>query len=59
LDLAIVLDAFRRKAVGGAMEAHLRTELVLQALQRTIGTTDAAQCDPWYSDQRANTTRHD
>ena len=33
LFLAIVLDVFSRKVVGWAMEAHLRTELVLQALQ--------------------------
>ena len=33
LYLAIVLDAFSRRIVGWAMEDHLRTELVLQALQ--------------------------
>ena len=33
LYLAIVLDVFSRRIVGWAMEAHLRTELVLQALQ--------------------------
>jgi transposase InsO family protein len=43
---AIVLDVFGRKVVGWAMEAHLRTELVLQALQMAIGTTDAGECDP-------------
>src|SRR5688572_14175968 len=32
--LAIVLDVFSRRIVGWAMEAHLRTELVLEALQR-------------------------
>ena len=32
LYLAIVLDAFSRRVVGWAMEAHLRTELVLMAL---------------------------
>jgi putative transposase len=36
LYLAIVLDVFSRKVVGWAMEAHLRTELVLQALQMAI-----------------------
>jgi putative transposase len=33
LYLAIVLDAFSRRIVGWAMEEHLRTELVLQALE--------------------------
>ena len=32
LYLAIVLDAFSRRVVGWALEAHLRTELVLMAL---------------------------
>lgn len=31
LYLAVVLDAFSRPIVGGAMETHLRTELVLEA----------------------------
>lgn len=33
LYLAVVLDAFSRRVVGWAMENHLRTELVLQALE--------------------------
>jgi putative transposase len=33
LYLAIVLDAYSRRIVGWAMEEHLRTELVLQALE--------------------------
>jgi transposase InsO family protein len=33
LYLAIVLDVFSRRVVGWAMETHLRTELVLQALE--------------------------
>jgi putative transposase len=37
LYLAIVLDAWSRRVVGWAMETHLRTELVLQALQMAIG----------------------
>src|SRR5216684_8074552 len=32
LYLAVVLDTFSRRIVGWAMETHLRTELVLQAL---------------------------
>jgi len=36
LYLAVVLDAFSRKLVGWAMETHLRTELVLQALNLAL-----------------------
>jgi putative transposase len=32
LYLAVVIDAFSRKVIGWAMETHLRTELVLAAL---------------------------
>ena len=35
--LAIVLDVFSRKVVGWAMAHHLRTELVLDALNMAIG----------------------
>jgi putative transposase len=34
--LAIVLDVFSRKVVGWAIESHLRTELVLQAMNTAI-----------------------
>ena len=37
LYLAIVLDVFSRKVVGWAMANHLRTELVLEALNMAIG----------------------
>lgn len=37
LYLAMVLDVFSRKVVGWAMATHLRTELVLEALQMAIG----------------------
>jgi putative transposase len=33
LFLAVVLDAFSRRVVGWAMAPHLRTELVLDALE--------------------------
>jgi putative transposase len=33
LYLAVVIDAFSRRVVGWAMQNHLRSELVLQALQ--------------------------
>jgi putative transposase len=37
LYLAVVLDACSRRVVGGAMETHLRTELVLEALNMALG----------------------
>ena len=37
LYLAVVLDAFSRKIVGWAMAEHLRTELVLSALNMALG----------------------
>ena len=37
LYLAVVLDAFSRRVVGWAMENHLRSELVLQALEMAYG----------------------
>jgi len=36
LDLAVVLDVFSRRVVGWAMADHLRTELVLDALEMAI-----------------------
>jgi len=37
LFLAVVLDAFSRRVVGWAMATHLRTELVLDALNMALG----------------------
>jgi len=37
LFLAVVLDAWSRRVVGWAMETHLRTELVTQALNMAVG----------------------
>ena len=37
LYLAVVLDAFSRRIVGWAMATHLRTELVLEALNLALG----------------------
>lgn len=37
LYLAVVLDAFSRRIVGGAMANHLRTERVLEALNMALG----------------------
>jgi len=36
LFLAVVLDVFSRRVVGSAMDTHLRTELVLDALDMTV-----------------------
>src|SRR5437899_6424058 len=36
LYLAVVLDAWSRRVIGWAMEAHLRTELVLAALDMAV-----------------------
>ena len=38
LYLAVVLDAFSRRVVGWAMAGHLRTELVLEALEMALGS---------------------
>ena len=37
LFLTVVLDAWSRKVVGWAMARHLKTELVLQALNMPLG----------------------
>jgi putative transposase len=37
LYLAVVVDAFSRRVVGWAMALHLRTELVLAALEMALG----------------------
>ena len=34
--LAVVVDAFSRRVVGGSMATHLRTELVLEALNMAL-----------------------
>ncbi len=36
LSRAVVVDAWSRRVIGGAMEAHLRTELVLAALDMAV-----------------------
>ena len=37
LSLAVVLDAWNRKAIGWSMANHLRAELVLDALEMAVG----------------------
>ena len=48
---AVVLDAFSRKIVGWAMETHLRTELVLAALNMALGQRRPAEVIHHHSDQ--------
>jgi putative transposase len=42
LDLAVILDAFSRRVVGWSMANHLRTELVLDALDMAISQRQPA-----------------
>ena len=42
LYLAVVLDVFSRKVVGWSMAGHLRTELVLSALEMAVAQRDAS-----------------
>ena len=46
LYLAVVLDAFSRRIVGWAMATHLRTELVLEALNMALAQRRPAGGDP-------------
>ena len=55
LYLAVVLDAFSRKIVGWAMETHLRTELVLEALDMAVEQRRPAEVIH-HSDQGAQYT---
>jgi putative transposase len=56
LYLAIVLDVFSRRVVGWAMEGHLRTELVLAALQMATSQRRPASVIH-HSDQGCSTLR--
>jgi putative transposase len=51
LYLAVVLDTFSRRSVGWAMETHLRTELVLQALNLALWQRRPAAAVIHHSDQ--------
>ena len=44
LYLAVVLDVWSRRIVGWAMAAHLRTELVVEALDMALWQRRPAQC---------------
>lgn len=56
LYLAFVLDAYSRKLVGWAMESHLRTELVVDALQMAIWRRKPAPGLIHHSDRGAQYT---
>jgi putative transposase len=49
--LAFVLDAYSRRLVGWAMESHLRTELVVDALQMAVWRRKPAPGLIHHSDQ--------
>src|SRR5437588_704966 len=51
LYLAFVLDAYSRRLVGWAMESHLRTELVVDALQMALWRRKPAPGLIHHSDQ--------
>lgn len=38
--LAVVLDLYSRRVIGWAVDEHMRTELVLEALDRALGTRE-------------------
>ena len=46
LYLAVVLDAWSRRVVGWAMATHLRTELVLDALNMAVAQRRPTERDP-------------
>jgi putative transposase len=56
LYLAIVLDVFSRKVVGWSMATHLRTELVLQALEMAAAQRKPKQEVVHHSDQGSQYT---
>ena len=46
LYLAVVLDVWSRRIVGWAMASHLRTELVMDALDMALKQRRPGECDP-------------
>ena len=56
LYLAIVLDVYSRRIVGWAMAEHLRTELVVSALEMALWTRRPAQGVIHHSDQGSQDT---
>jgi putative transposase len=49
--LAVVLDLFSRRVIGWAVDEHMRTELVLEALDRALGTRDHSEGLVHHSDR--------
>lgn len=56
LSLAVVLDVYRRRIVGWAMAEHLRTELVLAALEMALWHRRPTQAVVHHSDQGSQYT---
>lgn len=60
LYLAVILDLFSRRVVGWSMSDHLRTELVLNALQSALGHRIPAQAGlVFHSDRGSQYASHD
>ena len=57
LYLAVVLDAWSRKVVGWSMANHLRTELVLDALEMAIGQRRSDGCQRRREDASAGRSK--
>ena len=57
LYLAVVLDAWSRRIVGWSMATHLRTELVLDALEMAVGAAPADGRHPPLAIKAASTRR--
>ena len=49
--LAVVLDLFSRRVIGWAVADHMRSELVLEALDRALGTRDVGEQLVHHSDR--------
>lgn len=49
--LAVVLDLFSRRVIGWAVDEHMRTELVLEALDRALGTREHSESLVHHSDR--------
>ena len=58
--LAVVLDLFSRRVIGWAIAEHMRTELVLEALARALGTREHGEDLVHHSDRGSQyaSTRH-
>lgn len=49
--LAVILDLFSRRVIGWAIDEHMRTELVLEALDRALNTRERAEGLVHHSDR--------